>query len=235
MRDAREYIYFANKASTDCGLYITDAGVYARPARKYEKVHVSGRNGDILIEDDSFDNVEIRYPAVLVEDFNNNYDAWEAFCLSQKGYKRLSDTFHPDEFRMASFKRIEGEKTTINAKAGTFNLIFDCKPQRYLKSGEQKKTFSTFPVKMINPTQYTASPLIRLYGSGTLTISGVSIVLSTSSAYVDIDCELEEALVAAENLNITTTGGKFPKLKAGENTINWTGSQIDLIPRYYTI
>ncbi len=235
MRDDREYLYFDGKASTDYGLYITDAGIYSRPARKYDKVHVPGRNGDLILEEESFDNQEVTYPAILVNDYDNNYDAWEAFLLAHKGYHKLSDSYKPDEFRMATFSRIEDVKTKTNAKGGTFKMIFDCKPQRYLKSGEKKHEITSFPAAFKNPTQFKAYPLITLYGSGTLTIGDISIVLNTTSASVVIDCELCEALVAAENLNITTTGGKFPYLAAGLNTITWTGSKIEIIPRYYTI
>ena len=235
MRDDREYLYFDGKASTDYGLYITDAGVYTSPARNYDKVQVPGRNGDLLFENDRFDNIEVVYPAILVEDFDHNFDAWKAFCLSRRGYLRLADSYHPDEFYLASFNRFEDIKTKIHAKGGTFKMVFDRKPQKFLKEGEVTREITSFPADILNPTQFKAYPLIRLYGSGTLTIGDISITLTTSSQYVDIDCELAEALVAAENLNITTTGGRFPYLEPGLNEISWTGSRLEITPRFYSI
>jgi phage-related protein len=44
---------------------------------------------------------------------------------------------------------------------------------------------------IINPTMYDALPLIRVYGSGTLTIGREKIVIaSNSNDYVDIDSDI---------------------------------------------
>ena len=229
------YLYFNKKASTDFQTYITDAGVYLSPGRSYEKEQIPGRSGDVLFESNRYENIEHSYPAVIVDDFERNFDALKAYLLSQMGYGRLKDTFHPDEYYMATFSRIDNIKTTTYKKAGTFNIIFDRKPQKYLVKGEKAKTFTAFPAYLMNPTQFDALPLIRLYGSGTLTIGDVALVLSTQASYVDIDCELQEALQPGENINITLTNAVFPKLTKGRNTITFTGTKIDITPRWYSI
>ena len=227
--------YFDKKSSADFQAYITDAGVYNSPGRKYDKVHVPGRNGDVIFEDNDYDNMEHYYPAVIVNDFDKNFDALKAYLLSTSGYARLKDTYHPDEYYMATFNRFEDIKVKNYDKAGTFKIVFDRKPQKYLVLGEKPKEFTTFPVSLKNPTQFDAKPLIRLYGSGTLTINDVSLVLSTTAAYVDIDCELQEALQAGENAHITLSNGVFPKLSKGTNTITYTGSKAVITPRWYSI
>ena len=196
---------------------------------------VPGRNGDVLFEQNRFDNMEHSYPVIIVDDFDRNFDALKSYLLGCEGYKRLKDTYHPDEFYMAAFSRIEDVNTTIYQKMGSCRVIFDRKPQKFLESGMKSKAYSSFPLTLKNPTQFRSLPLIRLYGSGTLTINGVSLVLTTSASYVDIDCELQEALQAGENLHITLTNGEFPKFDAGLNTINWTGSRLDITPRWYSI
>lgn len=230
-----EYFTFAGKSTDDFNVRISGSGTFDAPARDVSKVSVPGRNGDLTFDNGRFENIEISYPAFITEDFDANFSAFKAFLGAQRGYKRLADSYHPDYFRMAMYKDALKPQMAPRNGSGSFEVKFDCKPQRYLKSGEKTKEISSFPAILKNPTQYASVPLIRLYGSGTLTIGDISIVLSTSSSYVDIDCELEEALVAAENLNITTTGGKFPKLNPGNNTINWTGSKIEITPRYFTI
>lgn len=229
------YLYFNKKSSTDFGAFITDAGVYLSPGRSYDRESIPGRNGDVLFENNKFENIEHYYPAVIAEDFDRNFDALKAFLLSTEGYMELRDTYHPEEYYMATFSRFENIKTTIYKKAGTFNIFFDRKPQKYLTKGKASITFTSFPAYLLNPTQFDALPLIRLYGSGTLTIGNVSLVLSTSASYVDIDCELQEALQPGENINITLTNGVFPKLSKGNNTISYTGSRIDITPRWYSI
>ena len=230
-----DYLYFNGKSSTDFQAYITDAGVYSSPGRNYEKVSVPGRNGDILFEQYKHDNIEHSYPVIIVEDFDRNFDALKSFLLASEGYAKLKDSYHPDEYYMATFSRVEDVKTTIYQKMGSCLIVFDRKPQKFLVNGDKAVTFTSFPATIKNPTQFRAFPLIRLYGSGTLTINGVSLVLNTSASYVDIDCELQEALQAGENLHITLSNGEFPKLSKGINTINWTGSRIDITPRWYRI
>lgn len=229
------YFFFNKKPSSDFQTYITDGGIYNSPGRSYTKVSVPGRNGDVLFENDRFDNIEMSYPAVIVDDFDSNFDALKAFLLASTGYIRLKDTYHPDEYYMATFNRFEDVKTKIYKKAGTFKIVFDRKPQKYLVSGEKKIEFTSFPATLKNPTQFDAKPLIRLYGSGTLTINNVSLVLNTTAQYVDIDCELQEALQVGENAHITLSNGIFPKLSKGTNTISYTGSKAIITPRWYSI
>lgn len=229
-----EYFQFAGKSSEDFNCHISGSGTFDSPTREVENISVPGRNGDLHIDYGKFNNVTITYPAFITEKFNENFGALKAFLLSKTGYHRLGDSYHPDHFRRACFSGNITPKMTPRNTAGDFELSFDCDPRLFLKEGEVKRTITTTG-KIFNPTQFVASPLIRLYGSGTLTIRDVSITLDTTSAYVDIDCELEEALVAAENLNITTTGGRFPKLAPGENTVTYTGTKLDITPRFYTV
>lgn len=60
-------------------------------------------------------------------------------------------------------------KTTSENREGTFELAFNCKPYRYLKSGEVPETF-TASGSILNRTLYDAAPLIRVYGKGNLGI-----------------------------------------------------------------
>lgn len=232
-----DYLYFNGKSSRDFGVYITDTGVYESAQRSYESMSIPGRNGNVIIENDKFENVGLSYPAVLVDDFDVNYKALTAYLTSQRGYKRLSDTFHPDEFYMATFKGLSGQKHTIFNQGGTFKIEFERKPQRYLKSGEKTSTF-TGSGQIKNPTLYTALPLIRAYGTGTLTINDVSVQITSANSYTDIDCELQEAFKGSTNCNgnIVLTNGVFPSLAPGLNSISKSGiTSIELTPRWWSI
>lgn len=234
MRD--NYVYFAGKMLSDFDMFVTNAGVYNAPARNYESISIAGRSGNLLFENDKFDNIEYRYPAVILSDFNMNFEALKGFLLSQTGYSRLSDTFYPDEFYLATFKRFDNVKQSyLNGDKGTFVLVFERKPQRYLKNGEKKLIF-TSNGSFKNPTQFKALPFITVYGSGTFTLNGISVSITTDYAHLDIDCELQEVLQLDGNLDITLTNGEFPKLKAGINELSFTGlSRIEIIPRWYTL
>lgn len=229
-----EYLMFAGKSSLDFNVVISGSGTYNKPRRDVSKFAVVGRNGELTMDNGRFENLPIKYPAFITENFRENFDAFAAFLASQKGYQRLADSYHPDHFRRAVYTDTLEPIMSARNRSGSFEIRFDCDPRLFLKKGEVKRTITTAGA-ILNPTRFQSAPLIRLYGSGTLTIGEVSITLDTTSAYVDIDCELEEALVAAENLNITTEGGKFPKLDPGNNDITYTGSKLDIIPRFYTV
>lgn len=230
----REYFYFNGKSSTDFDAYITNAGVYQSPAHSYEKISIPGKNGDLIFDKEKFDNVIVSYPAIIIKDFDANFDALKSYLLSINGYQRLSDSFHADEYYFAVFQRIENINVLPDHKGGTMNLIFDRKPQKFLKSGEKSRDF-TGNIGLKNPTKYKAYPLIRLYGSGTFQIEDISLELNTSETYVDIDCDIQEALQAGENKNITLTNGQFPYLKPGNNNVSFTGSRYLITPRWFTI
>lgn len=229
-----EYLVYNGKSSADFAAYITNAGAYLSPTHDYNSVSVPGRNGNLIIDNDKFDNVKISYPAIIVDDFDKNFDNLKSYLLSLNGYQRLSDTFHPDEFYMAAFKEIDNIKVQKDHKAGTLRLTFERKPQRFLKSGG-KTTSHSGSITLKNPTKYKALPLIRLHGSGTLTIGSISLVLSTTASYVDIDCEMQEALQNGENRNITLTNGVFPYFAPGNNSISFTGTSYDITPRWYNV
>ena len=232
----RNFVYFADKNLNDYDTFITNAGVYNAPARSYESVPIAGRSGNLIFENDKFENIEYQYPAIITEDFNRNYEALRGFLLSQTGYKRLSDTFYPDEFYLATFSRFDSVKQPhLDGDMGSFVMVFERKPQRFLKKGEKKLTF-TAAGSFKNPTQFKALPLITVYGNGTLTINDVSIVVNTEYTHLDIDCELQEVLQTEGNLDVTLTNGEFPSLIKGINNVSFTGlSKVEIIPRWYTL
>lgn len=227
------YVYFDGKSSLDFKAFITDAGVYKSPAHSYEKVSVPGRNGDLLIENDKYENIEHSYPMVIIDEFDHNFDALKAYFLSKKGYLRLSDTFHPDEFYKATFSRFENIRTTIGKKMGSFVVVFDRKPQKYLKSGEKTYEF-TQDGSIKNPTLFDALPLIRVYGVGGIRIGGILVMIesTTATGYIDLDCEMQEAYCNGVYCNdkIELVNGDFPKLSAGINEIAFIENASQSIP-----
>lgn len=232
-----EYFTFNSKSCLDFSVVISGQGTFKSPERDVETVSIPGRNGNLHIDNGRFDNVEIIYPAYIAKNFKANFDAFKAFMLSQRGYQRLEDSYHPDYYRLASYKSAIEPKMTPRNLNGSFDIAFDCDPRRFLKSGE--KTISANTTSTVkNPTQFDALPKIRAYGTGTLTINGISIAITTADVYTDIDCELQEAYKGSTscNGNITLTDGVFPYLSPGLNTLSYTGlTNFTIIPRYWTV
>lgn len=232
-----EYLTFDGKSSRDFEVWISGSGTFDAPERDVESIEIPGRNGDLHIDNGRFRNIPIKYPAFITKDFRHNFDAFKEYMLSQRGYKRLEDSYNPEYYRMAAYKNaISPEMAPLN-RAGSFDIIFDCDPRRFLKSGEKAKIL-TAGGQLKNPTMYTALPLIRAYGTGTLTISGISVTVTTASEYTDIDSEIQEAYKGStsRNMNIILSNGEFPKFQPGINTVSFTGfSRLEITPRWWTI
>ena len=232
-----EYFTFAGKSSEDFSAHISGSGTYVSPARDVESIKIPGRNGDLHIDNGRFDNITIIYPAFITEKFEENYNALKGFLCSQTGYRDLFDSYHPDHYRRARFVgNITPEMAALN-RAGSFDLSFDCDPRLFLKRGDITKEF-TAAGSLRNPTLYNAKPLIRAYGTGTLSVGGIAVQITSANVYTDLDCELQEAYKGSTNCNgnITLTDGIFPELSPGSNSITITGiTKLEITPRYWTV
>lgn len=131
---------FGGVNSGDYGIYITGQGVYNAPERAVELVSVPGRNGAVPIDQGRWENIEVTYPAgtfgMTQEEFRVAVSDFRNAVVSQLGYQKLSDDYHPDEYRVAMY--LSGlEVDPVNyGRAGQFSLVFNCKPQRYLTDGD---------------------------------------------------------------------------------------------------
>ncbi len=177
-------LVFGGVSSADYGIYITGEAVFNAPKRAVETVSVPGRNGDIIIDQGHWENIEVTYPAgtfgMSETEFRTALSDFRNAVVSQLGYQRLSDTYHPDEYRMGTYvEGLEVDAKNSN-KAGQFNLVFNCKPQRWLTSGETAVTVASGDT-LTNPTLYDAGPLLMVEGYGTIDIDGNEVVIRDSA------------------------------------------------------
>ena len=231
-------IIFNNKSSADCRIQVAHPPGYAYPERDYTITHIPGRNGDIIQDNGCYKNVERTYEVsfdVPNEDFATYANAVSAWLHSTTGYARLEDSYEPNYYRMATYQESNIFENLYN-KAGTATIVFECKPQRFLKTGDNTITIQN-SLTIMNPTGFEAYPLFKVTGtSGVLTVNGNSITFSSIDGFVMLDCELQDAY--KENINKNSTiSGTFPVLKTGSNTISWTGdiTSVTMKPRWWTI
>ena len=188
----------------------------------------------MIIDNGRFKNIALTYPAFIRQNFKKNIDGARMWLLADSSYHKLEDTYHPEIFRMARFSSPTNFTTRFLNLSGECELVFDCKPQRFLKSGNVPIE-STGKITLINPTIYEALPLIRVYGSsGTLMVGNNIIQLSKINEYMDIDSEIQNAYKGTINCNSDMIGD-FPSLKAGETGISFEGNinRIQIIPRWW--
>ena len=211
---------FNNISTANYGLYVGGQHTFNSPQRDVTKVSIPGRNGDLVRDNGRFLNVEVAYTVVIMPDsipadFAEATKNLKADLLSVKGYARLEDTYQPE-------------------------VVFDCMPQLWLKSGETAQTFSASGT-INNPTAFDAKPLIRVNGSGdcSVTIGNQIIAISDVDGYVDIDCETMNCYNGVENCNSKVTLGSqgFPVLHPGETGVAFAGGTTSVIitPRWWEL
>ena len=136
INDQSLYFVFNGKKSSDFGVWCSGDGLYRLPERDVEYIAVPGRNGDLAVDNGRWMNVEVTYSCFIPKHFREHYSDLVSWLASQKGYGRLEDARHPEFYWLARMDADVDPKMVVADDGGTFTLTFNCKPQRFLKSGE---------------------------------------------------------------------------------------------------
>ena len=178
-----KYFSFDGVASASFGVHLTGTGVFNAPTRAIEMVNIPARNGAFPQDMGYFENIEVTYTASIVADNESDYadavsDLRNWLC-SRKGYCRLEDDYNPNEYRMAVYK--SGlEVDTFRLEQGEFDIVFDCKPQRFLKSGETAIAVTSGDT-ITNSTFFEAKPTLELSGYGNIYVNGQLIKVASGA------------------------------------------------------
>lgn len=200
--DLYRSLTFGGIDSADYGIYISGDGVYNSPSRAVEMVSVPGRNGDIPVDMGHWENIEVEYPcgtfAQSQADFRQNFADYRNAIASQIGYQRLQDTYHPDEYREAIFiQGIETEPTQYGS-AGEFKLVFNCKPQRFLTSGESAVSVTSGGT-ITNPTLLESKPILEVKGYGNIDLNGHNLeIYNATLGDVEVSQAKQETKVGTD-------------------------------------
>lgn len=247
-------IIFNGRSSRDIGLEVETFPMYQTPKRSYEKVHIPGRNGDLLIDSGSWENATRTYYISIGSHDESYYSMMNRvyeWLRSTTTYARLEDSYEPECYRLAVFLE-ESDMSNIYNQGGKTTIEFDCKPQRFLKIGDEPidigqmienledsigelvldsngRPISSYNEKYFriqNPTGFVSLPIINVYGygSGTLTVGDYPVIISEIGGAIIIDSEIQDAYYNTINKNsmITIPNG-FPKLSVGKTSIGFSG------------
>ena len=204
-------IIFNGKRGTDYNMTVESRPPAVYPSRRGEKYQIAGRNGSEVHEDNTFENYTQPYKVWIggrraplgARALSRSIAAW---LLSSSGYCRLEDSYEPEFFRLARFAGPLNVEQLLY-KFGRCTLEFDCKPERYLKTGEEAVTLfenvtdlsRPATATIHNPTEFIAAPLIRITGTGEFLIlkpahhavdaMEIIVTLDSSEAEtIEIDC-----------------------------------------------
>lgn len=175
----RNYLVFGDIDTRDYGIYISGYRKQKIPQRPYEVVQVPGRFGDLLVGGNSMSNEEIRYPAFfapvngtygLYATYEAAYSAFRRAMLKVTGYATLTDTYDTGHYRKAVFTGGVDIDTTQNLDAGSFELVFNAKPQRYvLPIAPPVSVFGGEVLTLVDTNGLSSEPVINVQYTGSFT------------------------------------------------------------------
>lgn len=234
------YFYFNSLKSLDFGLYITEKNTYDSPSRDVTYESVPGRNGDLIIDNDRYNNLSVKYKAAIIipRESTCNFDVTTSkiknWLLLNHGYYTLYDSYSPDYFRYASCNETMNFNQSTK-DVGSVEITFNCKPFKYSFEGQETITCTEFGT-VENPLCFPSLPYIKIYGQGnvTLYVNSEAFNFKSIDEYIEIDSETMNAYKGSQLQNSKMESLDFPKFKQGENTVSWNGNvtKLEIIPRW---
>ncbi|QLY82229.1 distal tail protein Dit [Clostridium intestinale] len=237
---ARKYfIEFNNLNSLDLGLKVTKRPNFPLPKRRYETHDIQDGDGQLVEDLETFDDVKIDVEFNFIDRINIHIKVTKILNWLNKidDYKLY---FADDIERHYNVKMIEYTDIERQLKVkGIFTISFICEPYKYYNQNNLISITTNNYSFYSNELVYNAPPLIKVYGSGnvTLTINNEDILLKSISGHIILNSILKEAYNDnIDNLN-DKMDGYFPILKSGLNTLSWIGSvtKIEIIPNWRTL
>lgn len=220
----QHYCIFKGMNSLDLDLMMENCPPKVRAAPRYTNVVVPGRSGTLTQTDGTYD-VFTRSAEFLVFDPQR----WDEIMSMFSGDGELVFDDEPERKYSARIK--DGFSFTQEAiQANRFSVPFECQPfarERF----PQTIPFSGAGV-LNNIGTYEAQPLIKVYGTGTITVTvnGKPFTVQGVTASAVIDCE---NMLAYEGQILLITSGTFPVLPIGRSTIGFSGaSKLEITPNW---
>ena len=201
--------YNGKNLETTYGMVCLGRGTYGAPARDIEQIHVPGRSGDLLIDNGGYMNFDLTYPAcTIAEDFPTQARKLRNFLLSSPGYHKLTDSYNPGFYRQAEYRGpFAAEAHTARGDTSSvFDLVFNCKPLRYLDAGSIKLYLAGQPQYSSYRTEIpylcdrdTCAISITNNGDTAKTIRVVDLTAATSTEYTATAAAGDSASISISN------------------------------------
>ena len=233
-----ETFYLDGIDAQSAGIYLQKPIVFSEAVPNIESKTIPGRNGDLIFETGGYKNRSGSASCFcLQEDVEGAVSSAGRFLMRKKGYRRLETSNDPNHYWMARVENSPQMEMRIRVLA-PFEIGFDCKPQRFLKSGENKTSF-TASGSLSNQYGQVALPLITLYGqgAGTLTVGGCVVEVIGLDEVLYLDSDTQNAYNNNGNQNMSINAPTFPTLPDGETQISFSGGieRVEIVPRWWEL
>ncbi len=227
----KNYVIFKGiNSNTYSNLIISELPCISKPELRVETTEIDGKDGDI-IDELGYASYDKTLKIGLTS--SNNIDNIIKF-FSGSGDIVFSN--EPDKYYKAYiYEQIDYERLLRFKEA---DVTIHVQPFKYLLNEEDVVLNITNQTSLTvnNQGLEKSKPILKLYGSGTITISlngltAFTVTIDEDDDYIVIDSMEEEAYNDTELKN-RNMSGEFPLLESGNNTISWTGSltKIEVTP-----
>ncbi len=217
-------ITFNGIDSTDYGIRVEKCPDYPAAQRKVEYISVEGRSGDLIRDTQAWNNVEQTYSVYFSDSgytFQELSGAVARWLLGSKGYCRLEDDYDPTVYRKAAYSRLIQNRNFLNQK-GRADLVFNCKPQRYFKDGEDWLDITSGD-DLVNDW-LPCYPVFEVTGNGTIQYGTTTITVTNNTGKtLYIDTELQDAYSGDLSLDVISIPYSFDHFYEPGVPVPWIG------------
>lgn len=231
------FFIYNNKDSRDLNLRVKSMNDLSSPQRSIEKVSIAGRDGDLVIDNDSYENFTLSIECDIdaqetnIEEVATELKKW---LQSDFSYKKLFANNFDFYYKAYCSNKLDIERTFKNF--GEVLLQFDCIPFRFLNDDtiltldtiNTNKTILTNIYFKSKPTFY-----IEALGDVNIKINNQELILKNLSE----NGILSDLIIDSEQMNAYRINNKtnafvnenskmfsdFPILEENENFISWKG------------
>ena len=233
-----ETFYIDGVDAASAGIHLQKPIVFSEAVPNVESKTIPGRNGALIFDTGSYKNRSGSASCFcLQDDVEAAVSSAGRFLIGGHGYRRLETSDDPNHYWMARVKNSPQIEMRLRVLA-PFEIEFDCKPQRFLKSGENKTSF-TSSGSISNQYGQTALPLITLYGNGTgkLTIGSCVVEVKNLDRVLYLDSDTQNAYNDDGNQNMNINAPSFPTLPDGDTQIAFSGGieRVEIVPRWWEL
>ncbi len=199
---------------------------------------IPGRNGDLVYYTGSYENRSGSTSCFCLQrDVEKAISSAGRFLMGKKGYRRLETSDDPNHYWMARVENSPRIEQRLRMLA-PFEIGFDCKPQRFVKAGENAVVF-TENGSLFNQYGQIALPFIILcgQGAGLLTIGDCVVEVKALEGTLYLDSDTQNAYNNNGNQNLNINAPVFPVLGDGEIPIAFSGGieRVEIIPRWWEL
>ena len=216
------FVYNNKDSYEDFGIVINVKPPSVVPENNIDEYELPGRDGNLTIDYKTRKSYILPLECTIMD--KSRIEEVKAWLMNTSS--DLIFSWDPDyKYQARIINKIDISQSLKTF--GEFPLMFKVQPYK-LSIGEELITLTSTGT-IYNGTGNTSLPIIKAFGTGaiTLTINGLSVILTNVVDSVTVDSNLMDAYAGIQLCN-NLMQGEFPILEVGNNVISWSGSVSEI-------